>query len=77
MTNPNRIIAGQKLQLTGSDRSSGRGASTYVVRHGDSLARIARRTGVSSRQLLAINDLDNPNRIYPGQKLRLRSVDDG
>jgi LysM repeat protein len=50
-------------------RSSG--DSTYVVRRGDNLAVIAKRTGVPQRQLMAINSLDNPNRIYPGQRLRL------
>jgi LysM repeat protein len=47
------------------------------VRRGDSLASIAKRTGVPQRQLMALNSLDNPNRIYPGQRLRLRAVEGG
>ncbi|MDP2325034.1 MAG: LysM domain-containing protein, partial [Gammaproteobacteria bacterium] len=47
------------------------GNQTYVVRRGDNLAVIAKRTGVPQRQLMAINSLDDPNRIYPGQRLRL------
>jgi membrane-bound lytic murein transglycosylase D len=55
---------------TGTGTSPG----TYVVRNGDNLAMIAKRTGVPQRQLMAINSLDNPNRIYPGQRLRLASA---
>jgi membrane-bound lytic murein transglycosylase D len=43
----------------------------YVVRTGDTLARIARRYGVSMRELAALNGLDDPNLIRPGQRLRL------
>lgn len=49
------------------------GAEFYVVRSGDSLARVAQRTGVSQRQLVALNGLGNANHIRVGQKLRLRA----
>jgi membrane-bound lytic murein transglycosylase D len=75
----NLIRAGQVLKLPGNAgaptnsktvaRSSGN--QTYVVRRGDNLAVIARRTGVTQRQLMAINSIDNPDRIYAGQRLRL------
>jgi membrane-bound lytic murein transglycosylase D len=75
----NLIRVGQTLKLPGgvgapadgktATRSSGN--QTYVVRRGDNLAVIARRTGVTQRQLMAINSLENPDRIYPGQRLRL------
>lgn len=57
-----------------SQKSGGR---TYVVRRGDNLARIAKRTGVSQGRLMAINSLDNPNRIFPGQRLRLAASSEG
>lgn len=41
------------------------------VREGDSLYKIARRHGVSLRDLIEINRASPPYRIYPGQKLRL------
>jgi LysM repeat protein len=53
------------------------GGKTYVVRRGDNLAIIAKRTGVPQRRLMAINSIDNPNRIYPGQRLRLAGGSEG
>lgn len=89
----NLIRAGQVLKLpgsavaaaddSGSTRASGQmsvqksGGKTYVVRRGDNLAIIAKRTGVPQRQLMAINSIDNPNRIYPGQRLRLAGGEGG
>jgi LysM repeat protein len=60
----------------GSSKSTS-GPSTYVVKRGDSLGSIAKRTGVTQRQLMAINALDNPHRIYPGQRLRLTARREG
>ena len=48
-------------------------ASTYVVRSGDSLDRIARRHGVRVSDLLAWNNLRS-SRIHPGQRLTVRSA---
>lgn len=47
-------------------------ADTYVVRSGDTISEIARRAGVSQRELLAMNTLASGNRIYPGQELIIR-----
>lgn len=44
---------------------------TYVVKKGDSLAGIAHRYGVSTRELMELNKIKNPNRICVGQKLQL------
>lgn len=41
----------------------------YTVQRGDYLVKIAREFGVSWRYLAEINDLANPTRIYPGQRL--------
>jgi membrane-bound lytic murein transglycosylase D len=87
LSSSNRIRAGQVLKVPGSGGggdspapsaapASG-GQQTYVVRRGDNLAIIAKRTGVPQRQLMALNSLDNPNRIYPGQRLRLRDSKGG
>lgn len=42
-----------------------------VVRQGDTLSEIALRHGLSVAQLMSLNALTDPNRIYPGQRLRL------
>ena len=44
---------------------------TYVVQRGDSLSRIASRSGVSINQLVALNSLKNQHHIRVGQRLRL------
>ncbi|MBM4222007.1 MAG: LysM peptidoglycan-binding domain-containing protein, partial [Gammaproteobacteria bacterium] len=76
LSKKNLIRVGQVLKLPGDARAAASGAGaarTYVVKRGDSLGSIARRTGVTQRQLMAINSLDDPHRIYPGQRLRLTS----
>lgn len=52
-------------------RSSGK-VSTYTVRKGDSLSKIASRTGVSVKQLCRLNGLKTTSKIMPGQRLKLR-----
>jgi LysM repeat protein len=47
------------------------GETTYVVQPGDRLYRIALRFGVDYRALAAYNNIINPDRIYPGQVLRI------
>jgi len=69
LKNANRIYPGQKLRLKMPNYKSA--SKTYKVRRGDSLAKIAKRTGVNQKTLMAANNLRNKNKIYPGQKLRL------
>jgi len=46
--------------------------STYTVRPGDTLSRIAARHGMNLRQLLNLNpQITNPNRIRVGQIIRI------
>jgi hypothetical protein len=47
-------------------------SSTYVVQPGDTLGGIARRFGVSLSALLRANpQIDDPDRIFPGQVLNI------
>jgi len=46
-------------------------AKTYTVQNGDSLSRIASRCGVSARELAALNNIKDANKIRVGQKLVL------
>lgn len=44
---------------------------THVVQPGEWLLQIARQYGVDWRELAAYNNIVNPNRLYPGQVLRI------
>ena len=44
----------------------------YVVKSGDTLSAIASKYGTTYQQLAKINGIDNPNKIYPGQKIRVK-----
>jgi LysM repeat protein len=45
-------------------------ATYHTIRRGDTLSEIARRYGVSVRQLRSLNDLSSP--LQPGERLRVR-----
>ena len=46
---------------------------SYVIQRGDTLSEIAQRFGVSQRQLIELNDLEN-NTIRQGQRLEIPST---
>lgn len=43
--------------------------TTYIVQSGDTLSAIAARYGTTYQNLAAINNIPDPNRIYPGQEI--------
>lgn len=47
------------------------GEHTYTVRPGDTLWAIARRYGTTVAAIATANGIRDPNRIYPGQELRI------
>lgn len=44
----------------------------YVVKSGDTLSAIASKYGTTYQQLAKINGIANQNKIYPGQKIRVK-----
>lgn len=54
--------------------SSPSGSTSYIVRSGDTLSRIARKHGVSATQLAKSNNLRNASLIRPGQRLVVPSA---
>jgi membrane-bound lytic murein transglycosylase D len=46
-------------------------AGIHVVKAGESVWRIARQYGISTAQLARWNGLDRPDRIFPGERLRV------
>jgi N-acetylmuramoyl-L-alanine amidase len=62
----NRIYGGQKLKVP-----SNLPVTTYRVKSGDTLEKIARRNGTTVKALMRLNNLKSKNRIYVGQKLKI------
>ncbi|MEB2346054.1 MAG: LysM peptidoglycan-binding domain-containing protein [Deltaproteobacteria bacterium] len=82
---PDEVRVGQPLTIPGAARVAGTDAPpaatrprarTYTVRHGDTVSSIARRYGVSVKDLQAANNLSRSSYIRAGQKLRV-PVDGG
>lgn len=46
---------------------------TYTVKKGDTLWSISRKYGTTVQELVKINNIKNPNLIYPGQKIQIAS----
>jgi LysM repeat protein len=77
--NPNRIYAGQVLQIPGGDSGSGGQPEpvptpegiNYIVKPGDTLFKIGQRFGISWTEIAEANGLVNPDQIYAGQTLKI------
>ena len=55
----------------GSQAGQAQASGTYVVKSGDTLFGIARAHNMSVAELVRLNDLIDPNRLWTGQVLRL------
>lgn len=78
--NASFISIGQKLVVNGSKGAASTtnsstttsSNSTYIVKQGDSLSKIASNHGISLSKLLSYNpQISNPSYIYVGQKINL------
>ncbi len=76
LTNPNLIYPGETLRIAtnstihGSE-TRGTGSITYTVKRGNTLSQIAAAYGVTVAHIVELNNIQNPNLIYPGEKLRI------
>lgn len=80
ISNPNLIYSGQQLKIptnstTEGEETRGTGDIIYTVQRGDTLSRIAREYNVTIAHIVELNDITNPNLIYPGEKLRITESD--
>ncbi len=77
LANPDSIKVGQKLTIPGGGSAVGGAVAvptagqtrTYAVQRGDTLLSIARRFGLTVKQLQQANNISDPDKIYPGQTL--------
>ena len=62
--------SGQQRETSGAPATSQR--KTYVVKSGDTLSKIAARTGVEIERLLTLNPTVDPQGLVTGQRIKLR-----
>ena len=76
IANPNLIYPGETIRVAtnstihGSE-TRGTGSITYTVQRGNTLSQIANTYGVTVNHIVQMNNIQNPNLIYPGEKLRI------
>lgn len=77
ISNPNLIYPGQTLKIytsKSSISSNNKFSGTYVVQPGDTLSTIAKKFNTSVETLVDLNNISNPNLIYPGQVLKIPTI---
>lgn len=68
----NKIYPGQVLKVPGGSPAPQPAPSqTYTVQRGDTLSGIASRHGTSYQRLAQINNIADPNKIFPGQVIKI------
>ncbi|MGM9932657.1 LysM peptidoglycan-binding domain-containing protein [Pradoshia sp.] len=71
LSNPDLIYPGERLRIT--VRSGYETTTEYIVQRGDTLSELARRYGTTVEKIASDNQLSNPNVLYPGDTLRIKS----
>ncbi len=73
ISNPNKIYAGQKLKISGSVNVTTKSTTQYyTVKSGDTVSEIAAKYRTTIAKIKSLNKLANVNRIYIGQKIRVK-----
>jgi LysM repeat protein len=52
-------------------KDGGKFMNQYTINEGDTLSKISKNTGYSVEQLAKLNNIEDPNKIYAGQKLTI------
>jgi LysM repeat protein len=77
ISNPNLVVAGQKLVVPGARSSASAAAprplptAPYTVKSGETLSEIADRFGTSTDRLIQLNRIANPNLVVAGTRLAI------
>ena len=79
IANPNLIYVGEILKIPTNSRgnlaapSSRQYIKTYIVQSGDTLTSIAKKFNTTVERIALLNNIINPNLIYPGQILKIET----
>jgi membrane-bound lytic murein transglycosylase D len=71
---PAKKVSVTRASLRRIPRTAWRGSEVHVVRPRETVSTIAKRYGVSVRDLLRWNSLERPDHIRPGDRLRVTDV---
>lgn len=74
ISNPNLIFPGENLTIitnTNFDTVHALGKTFYTVQAGDTLSELAIRFDTSVEDIVRLNNIQNPNLIFVGQRLRI------
>ena len=71
ITNPNLIYPGQNIIINTSNSNDSVMNTTYTVKRGDTLSEIALKYNTTVSNLANLNNISNPNLIYPGQVITI------
>ncbi|MEC2105492.1 LysM peptidoglycan-binding domain-containing protein, partial [Bacillus licheniformis] len=69
---PNKIYVGQKLKISSSASTALNKKQYYTIKSGDTLSGISKRFNTSIKTLQNWNGIKNANKIYAGQKIRVK-----
>ena len=72
ISNPNLIYPGQKIKIPSSSSNYEYKQTYYTIQAGDNLTKIASKFGTTVNQLVAWNNIVNPNLIYAGKSIRVK-----
>ena len=64
--------ANQNIELLNKLRNNGMSNTIYIVREGDTLSKIAKIYNTTYQKIASDNGINNPNKIYIGQKLIIK-----
>ena len=66
------VLGGRYKAVQDKINGGGSGAVYYTVRSGDTLSGIAAKYGTTYQKIAQMNGIANPNKIYVGQKIRVK-----
>lgn len=74
ISNPNLIGVEQVIKIPNGTMShiTNTSSRTYIVKSGDNLSSIAKKYGTTYQKIAKDNNISNPDKIYPGQKLIIK-----
>ena len=72
ISNPDRIYIGEKILLPSDTTKQDDVGIIHIVTRGQTLTSIAKKYNTTVSALVKLNNIPNPDRIYVGQRLKIR-----